>query len=572
MKLIARKINPEVAKSLEQAGEHPLLARLFSSRGVEHTQELDLSLRHLIPPTHLKGNAQAAKLLADAIQAQRKICIVADYDCDGATACAVAITGLRLLGAKFVDFLVPDRLNDGYGLTPNIARRVKNTQADILITVDNGIASIEGVKMAKDLGLEVIITDHHLPGNSLPCADVIVNPNQAGCHFESKHLAGVGVMFYVLLGLRAELRSRGVFSAPDQPEPKLDQLLPLVALGSVADVVSLDLNNRRLVHQGLERIRKGQMPLGLKALIAVCNKEHSQLSSQDLGFAIGPRINAAGRLSDMTLGIECLITNDDTRAQQLAQTLDQINKDRKTIELEMKEQALEIASTLMDETETAPAALSIFDPDFHEGVIGIVASRLKDHYHRPTFVFANSSAPGKAHLLKGSGRSITGFHLRDALDLMSKRYPDLIVQFGGHAMAAGCSIEEDQLALFEMAFQETALELLSPQDLSQDMLIDGSLGEGNCQLEVAKKIKSTVWGQGFLAPVFMDDMQVLEQRIVGEQHLSLKLKLGELSIDGIWFGRREPLEQRACLAYKLEIDTWRGMEKLKLFIQSDFSG
>ena len=569
MKLIPRQFNPDVAKSLEEAGEHPLMAQLLSSRGVKHAQELDLSLKHLIAPSQLKGNANAARMLADAIQAQKNICVVADYDCDGATACAVALTGLRLLGAKFVHFIVPDRLNDGYGLTPIIARRVKESQADVLITVDNGIASFEGVNTAKSLGLDVIITDHHLPAQVLPNADVIVNPNQEGCSFESKNLAGVGVMFYVLLGLRAELRSRGFFSAQSIEEPKLDQLLPLVALGSVADLVTLDLNNRRLIHQGLERIRKGQMPLGLKALIAISAREPAQLCSQDLGFAIGPRINAAGRLSDMTLGIECLITNDAARAHLLAQTLDQINKDRKSIELDMKEQALEIALSLLDENETAPAALCIFDPDFHEGVIGIVASRVKELYHRPTFVFSNSTASDKTHLLKGSGRSIPGFHLRDALDLMSKRYPDLIAQFGGHAMAAGCSIEEDQLALFEAAFQEVALERLSPQDLTQELLIDGPLGDINCQLNVAKMLKSTVWGQGFLAPIFMDDMQVLDQRIVGEQHLSLKLKMGELLVDGIWFGRRETLGQQVCLVYKLEIDTWRGIEKLKLFIQSD---
>jgi len=568
MKLLPRTPLPDIAQSLTLAGEHPLLAHLFSSRGIKSNSELDCSLKLLIPPAQLKGQGEAAHLLANAIQESKRICIVADYDCDGATACAVAMTGLELLGARHVHFLVPDRVNDGYGLTPKIAQRVKDTQAQVLITVDNGIASIEGVQMAKHLGLDVIITDHHLPGSSLPHADVIVNPNQEGCQFESKNLAGVGVMFYVLLALRAELRSRDFFINQKMDEPKLDQLLPLVALGSIADVVSLDTNNRRLVHQGLERIKRGTMPLGLKALIEVSAKDPTQLSSQDLGFSIGPRINAAGRLSDMTLGIECLITKDPKRAQFLAQTLDQINKERKSIELDMKEQALEIAMSLIDESEDTPAALCIFDPDFHEGVIGIVASRVKDLYHRPTFVFANSSAEDKSHLLKGSGRSIAGFHLRDALDLISKRYPELIVQFGGHAMAAGCSIEEDQLSLFEVAFQEVAVELLSPEDLTQVVLVDGPLGQENCQIEIAKKIKSTVWGQGFLAPIFVDEFDIVEQRIVGEQHLALKLKLGQLMIDGIWFGHQEPLSSKCTLAYKLEIDSWRGVEKLKLIIQS----
>jgi single-stranded-DNA-specific exonuclease len=569
MKIIQRNSDALSAQSLQQAGEHPLLAQLFSSRGVKDAKDLDLSLKLLLPPSTLKGNQEAAQLLADAIASQKRICIVADYDCDGATACALGVTGLRLLGAKHVEFLVPDRINDGYGLTPTISQRVKSTQADVLITVDNGIASLEGVRVAKDLGLQVIITDHHLPAQELPNADVIVNPNQMGCPFESKNLAGVGVMFYVLLALRAELRSRGLFDNDQNKEPKLDQLLPLVALGSVADVVSLDVNNRRLVHQGLERIKKGLMPQGLRALIDVCAREHTQLSSDDLGYAIGPRINAAGRLSDMTLGIECLITDDQRRARELADMLDQINKDRKSIELDMKEQALEIAMSLFEEGTPPPAALCIFEPDFHEGVIGIVASRVKDLYHRPTFVFANSTAKGKEHMLKGSGRSIAGFHLRDALDLMSKRYPSLIAQFGGHAMAAGCSIEEDQLALFEVAFQELAFSLLDPADLNQEMLVDGSLGEENCDLNIAKKIKSTVWGQGFSAPIFTDELQVVEQRIVGEQHLSLKLKLGTRAVDGIWFGRTERLGPVARLAYKLDIDKWRGAEKLKLFIQSD---
>lgn len=568
MKFQRRPPQLSQAQLLTEAGQHPLMAQLSASRGIHSATELDLSLKHLTPPSHLKGHQEAANLLANAIEQSKRICIVADYDCDGATACAVAITGLQMLGAQHVQFLVPDRVNDGYGLTPKIAQRVKDAQAQILVTVDNGIASLEGVQTAKDLGLEVLITDHHLPGPSLPGADVIVNPNQPGCTFESKSLAGVGVMFYVLLALRAELRARNYFTEHGLQEPKLDQLLPLVALGSVADVVSLDANNRRLVHQGLERMRRGLMPLGLKALIDVCSKDPAQLCAQDLGFSIGPRINAAGRLSDMTLGIECLLTKDEAKAKNLAQTLDQINKERKNIELDMKEQALEIAMSLVDEGEAVPAALCIFDPDFHEGVVGIVASRVKDIYHRPTFVFANSTAPGKDHLLKGSGRSIAGFHLRDALDLISKRHPQLIVQFGGHAMAAGCTIEEEQLYLFESAFEEIALELLSPEDLTQVVLTDGPLGAQHCQIETAKMIKSAVWGQGFSAPIFVDAFEVLEQRILGEQHLALKLQLGSVLVEAIWFGQSERIPAQSTLAYKMEIDSFRGIEKVKLFIQS----
>ena len=392
-------------------------------------------------------------LLADAIGADKKLCIVADYDCDGATACAVGIRGLRLLGARHVGYIVPDRVVDGYGLTAPIARRVKDSGADVLITVDNGIGSIEGVAEARALGLQVLVTDHHLPAAELPSADVIVNPNQPGCSFESKSMAGVGVMFYVLLALRAELRQRGVFDAANQP--KLDALLPLVALGTVADVVKLDANNRRLVAQGLKRVRAGALPPGMAALFTAAARKAPVATTFDFGFALGPRINAAGRLSDMTLGIECLLTDDPGRADELARTLDGINRERREIEGGMRDQAFLIAETLLAEGVNGnfepPPALCVFDPGFHEGVVGIVASRLKDKLHRPTFVFAASAAPGKGHELKGSGRSIAGFHLRDALDLVAKRHPGVLLRFGGHAMAAGCTIAADQYDVFNAA-------------------------------------------------------------------------------------------------------------------------
>jgi len=451
MKIIPRDIPPRSVWTLEQAGIHPLLARLYAARGVTSTEELDDALGKLLPPSGMLGTDRAALLLADAMAQNQRLCVVADYDCDGATACAVALRGLRLLGARNVSYLVPDRVVDGYGLTAPIAQRVKDQGADVLITVDNGIASVEGVAKAKALGLQVLVTDHHLPAATLPQADVIVNPNQPGCPFESKSIAGVGVMFYVLLALRAELRQRGVFDAATQP--KLDALLPLVALGTVADVVKLDANNRRLVAQGLKRVRALAMPAGLASLFVASGRNASTATTFDFGFALGPRINAAGRLADMTLGIECLLTDDPARADELARMLDGINRERRVIEGDMREQAMMIAESLFDEGDEPPPAICVFDPDFHEGVVGIVASRIKDKLHRPAFVFAASAAPGKEHELKGSGRSIPGFHLRDALDLVAKRYPGVLLRFGGHAMAAGCTINEERLDDFEQGLR-----------------------------------------------------------------------------------------------------------------------
>jgi single-stranded-DNA-specific exonuclease len=571
MKITERTIPDAWRQELQEAGAHPLLARLFAARGVRHPHELDLSLKSLLPPSGLSGVQTAAERLSQCILQQEPLCIVADYDCDGATACAVAYLGLQALGAVNVSYIVPDRLNDGYGLTPLIAKRVHALGAKVLMTVDNGMASFQGVEVANSLGLEVIITDHHLPAHTTPHAHVIVNPNQKGCSFESKHLAGVGVVFYVLVALRAHLRSLGHFEKTQTQEPKLDFLLPLVALGTVADVVVLDVNNRRLVEQGLIRMRQGLMPLGMKALLSVASKDPSSLCAQDLGFVLGPRINAAGRLADMSQGIDCLITPDPIKAMATAQTLESINQSRKGIEGDMKEQALELAASMLDDTETPPPALCIFDPDFHEGVVGLVASRMKELYHRPTFVFAQSQSPGKEHLLKGSGRSIAGFHLRDALDAMTKKYPDLIVQFGGHAMAAGCTIEEDQLASFELAFQDIAAQLLDAQTLQMELLCDGSLGVQHCTSEVAELLKSVVWGQGFLTPVFVDEFKVVSQKIVAQKHLSLKLLLDRVEVSGIWFGRTEPLAPSARLAYRLECDEWRGQKKVNLLIQAQVS-
>jgi single-stranded-DNA-specific exonuclease len=565
MNIIPRDIPPRSVWVLEQAGIHPLLARLYAARGVTGTEELDDALAKLLPPSGMRGIQQAASLLADAIRQNKRLCIVADYDCDGATACAVALRGLKLLGAQHVGYIVPDRIVDGYGLTAPIAQRVKDSGADVLITVDNGIASLDGVAHARALGLQVLVTDHHLPAAELPDADVIVNPNQPGCDFASKSIAGVGVMFYVLLALRSELRARGVFDASTQP--KLDTLLPLVALGTVADVVKLDANNRRLVAQGLKRVRALAMPAGLASLFVASGRSAPVATTFDFGFALGPRINAAGRLSDMTLGIECLITDDPARADELARTLDGINRERRVIEGDMREQAMLIAESLFDEDDEPPPAICVFDPDFHEGVVGIVASRIKDKLHRPAFVFAASAAPGKEHELKGSGRSIPGFHLRDALDLVAKRHPGVLLRFGGHAMAAGCTIHEDGLDTFEHGLIAVAQEWLDAATLTRRLETDGPLAPEYRRVDLVDTLHKEVWGQGFAAPTFSEEVEVVSQRLVGEKHLSLKLKHQGQPVDGIWFGRTEPLPSKVTLAFRLDADEWNGMRRVRFLVE-----
>ncbi len=598
MKIVTRNIPPRSAWTLEQAGVHPLLAQLFAARGVRSADELDDGLARLLPPDALLGASAAAALLADAIQSDKKLCIVADYDCDGATACAVGVRGLRLLGARHVSYIVPDRVIDGYGLTAPISQRVKDSGADLLITVDNGIASFEGVAMARQLGLQVLVTDHHLPADSdgqirLPEADVIVNPNQPLCTFASKSLAGVGVMFYVLLALRAELRRRGRYdgavagppqdgSAPSGgsaahkvasvgvsvTQPKLDTLLPLVALGTVSDVVKLDANNRRLVAQGLKRVRALAIPVGMAALFEVSGRRAEAATTFDFGFALGPRINAAGRLSDMRLGIECLLSDDPARAAELARMLDGINRERREIEGGMRDQALQIAQAMFQDEQLPPPAICVFDPEFHEGVVGIVASRIKDKLHRPTFVFAASSAPGHEHELKGSGRSIAGFHLRDALDLLAKREPGLLLRFGGHAMAAGCTIARTALPAFEQGLSRVAQEWLDAATLTRRIDTDGALLPQYRRVELVDELQRQVWGQGFAAPTFSEELEVLSQRLVGEKHLSLKLKHQGQAVDGIWFGRTEPLPARVKLAFRLDADAWNGVRRVRFLIEA----
>ena len=574
MKIIHREVPPRSAWALEQEGVHPLLAQLYAARGVHDIGELDDSLSLLQPPEQMLGAREAALMLADAMAAGQRVCIVADYDCDGATACATALRGLKLLGAPLgwssIDYLVPDRVADGYGLTPSIAERVKDRGADLLVTVDNGIASVDGVAHARQLGLQVLITDHHLPAVidgqvQLPQDCVIVNPSQPGCGFASKAIAGVGVMFYVLLALRAELRARGAFDAKTQP--RIDSLLPLVALGTVADVVKLDAQNRRLVAQGLRRIRAGALPVGLAALFQVASRRASQANSLDLGYAIGPRLNAAGRLADMTLGIECLTTDAPARATELAHRLDSINRERKTLEGDMREQALQLAEQLWDESETPPPALCLFDPDFHEGVVGIVAARLKDKLYRPTFVFAASQAEGKAHELKGSGRSIPGFHLRDALDLIAKRHPGVLLRFGGHAAAAGCTIAEDQLDTFDEAFQRIAAEWLDAATLQRRLETDGPLPAQYRNVEMVDTLNQEVWGQGFAPPLFCEEVELISQRLVGGKHLQIKMRHGGEVVDGIWFGHADPLPARVKLAYRLDVDEWQGQRRLRFMVE-----
>lgn len=565
MKIIEREIPDATVQTLVQSGINPLLARLYVARGVQSMDELDTGLGKLLPPSGLRGIQEAACVLADAIAQQQRICIVADYDCDGATACAVGVRGLRMLGAQHVTYEVPDRINDGYGLSAPIARRVHAKGHELLLTVDNGIGSVEGVAEARRLGLTVVVTDHHLPGETLPTPHAMVNPNQPGCTFASKHLAGVGVMFYVLLVLRAELRTRGIFNAQNQP--KLDTLLPLVALGTVADVVKLDANNRRLVAQGLQRIRKGHMQAGIRGLYEAAGKTYAQATTSDFGFALGPRINAAGRLADMTIGIECLLTDDDSRALELAHVLTRINRDRQEMESGMRMQAFALADELWEDGSTPPAAISVFDPDFHEGVVGIVASRVKDRLHRPTFVFAASQAEGKAHELKGSGRSIPGFHLRDALDLVAKRHPGVLLRFGGHAMAAGCTLVEDQFHTFERAFAQVAQEWLDAKTLTRCVETDGPLDPAFRQADVVERLNLEVWGQGFAAPTFSEDVEVISQRLVAEKHLKLQLRHRGDVVDGIWFGRTAPLPDWVHMAFRLDINEFRGERKVQFLVE-----
>ena len=562
-----RHVPPRLQWQLEQQGVPPLLARLYASRGVVAQNELAYDLSALIPPAQLTHAAAAAELLADAIEAEAKILIVADYDCDGATACAVGIRALRAFGAK-VDYLVPNRFTDGYGLSPEIVDLAAQQSPDLIVTVDNGIASVEGVARAHELGIATLITDHHLPGESLPAADGIVNPNQPGCTFPSKNLAGVGVLFYVMLALRAELRARGAF-AEGRAEFNLASLLDLVALGTVADVVPLDRNNRILVAQGLKRMREGRLTPGLRALFSAAGRDPAKTTSQDLGFIIGPRLNAAGRLADMSLGIEALITDDEARALNIAQQLDALNRERKGIESEMQAQALAHLATLEESASpessgaSEQAGVSLFHPEWHQGVIGILASRLKEKLHRPVFAFAR----GAEHEVKGSGRSIPGLHLRDALDLLAKRAPGLLLRFGGHAMAAGVTLKEVDLPRFRELFAQIAEQLLAPADLTRTLETDGGLEAAYLSLQTVRLLENEVWGQGFAAPLFDDEFIVEQQRILKEKHLKMRLRKGEHCLDAIWFNFSQTPSATIRAAYRLTINEYNGVQTPQLMIE-----
>jgi len=555
--IITRSYPQGIALALASSGIPPLLARIYAARGINATAQLETGLDKLLPIAQLKNARRIAALLADAIAQNKKLLIVADYDADGATACAVAMRGLHAFGAR-ADFIVPNRFEYGYGLTPEIVRLAAESKPDILVTVDNGIASVEGVAEANRLGMQVLVTDHHLPGDTLPDALCIVNPNQPGCDFPSKNLAGVGVMFYVLLALRAELRRRGAYA--ESPEPNLGNLLDLVALGTVADVVKLDDNNRILVHQGLQRIRAGRACAGINALLQIARKQPAQASTYELGFIVGPRLNAAGRLEDMSLGIRCLLTNDVSEAAQLAAQLDELNRARRDIEADMQQVAL----AALEQTNPADGySLTLFDATWHQGVIGILASRLKDKFHRPVIAFANSQN-GE---LKGSGRSIPGLHLRDALDLVSKRHPHLLQKFGGHAMAAGVSMREEHLAEFQNAFETVARELLSPADLTQLIETDGALTQADFSLAAARGLEQQVWGQGFPQPLFEGDFTVQQQRVVGEKHLKLRLATEAGSFDAMLFFHADSLPQKIRAVYSLGINEYNGNTSLQLIIR-----
>lgn len=559
-KLVTRPANDKAAEQLAAAGVHPLLARLWAARGVSSPDETGQQWANLIPPRTLTHVDTAAQWLADAIDQRKKLLVIADYDCDGATACAVAVRALRSMGA-LVNYLVPNRFETGYGLSPEVvalAERHPSGKPDILITVDNGIASVDGVEAALAAGIEVLVTDHHLPGDVLPRAQAIVNPNQPGCGFPSKNLAGVGVIFYLMLALRAELRSRGVY--PANGGPRLDQLADLVALGTVADVVKLDGNNRLLVTQGLDKMRRGQMQPGLRALFAVAGRNPVQASAFDLGFALGPRINAAGRLADMSLGIECLITDDENYALKLARELDGINQQRRGIETEMQEQAL---SNLETEHQPERASVCVYHPDWHQGVVGLVASRLKEAYWRPTLAFARSGDDE----LRGSGRSIPDVHLRDVLDLVSKRLPGAILKFGGHAMAAGLTLRESAYAQFQEAFDD-AVRTLSGKSFFEPIIeTDGSLETGYANADVAGLLQQQVWGAGFPAPVFRDTFWVRHQRLLKDKHLKLSLERGHQRFDAIWFNHPETLPECIDAAYRLDQNVWNGMVSAQLIIE-----
>jgi single-stranded-DNA-specific exonuclease len=547
---------------------HPVLARVYQGRQVRSAAELDRSLERLLPPSLLKGIDAAGALLEEALRRRERILIVADFDADGATSCAVMLRALRALGAADVRYVVPDRFRFGYGLTPAIVEIAAQRQPWLLITVDNGISSLEGVAAAQRLGMRVLITDHHLPGKELPTAEAIVNPNQPQDEFPSKVIAGVGVAFYVMLALRARLRASGWFTEQSIAEPNLAKLLDLVALGTVADVVPLDHNNRILVAQGLARIQAGQGGEGLRALLRIAGRREAAVSATDLGFFVAPRLNAAGRLEDMALGIECLLTDDPARAHALAQQLDTLNRERRQIEAGMNEQAFKVVESLTLDATGMPRGLCLFDDGWHQGVIGLVASRVKERTHRPVIAFA----PAAGDELKGSARSIPTLHIRDTLDTIAARHPQLVSKFGGHAMAAGLSLKRNQYDAFREAFAEEAARQLTDDDLQGVLHSDGELTPADFTLELAELLRAHgPWGQGFAEPLFDNEFLVIDRRVVGEKHLKFQLKLNPQGkpIPAIAFGAAGVVAECARLraAYRLDINEYQGTRSLQLRVE-----
>jgi single-stranded-DNA-specific exonuclease len=550
----------------------PLLTRIYAARGVTHERELSLTLKELLKPT-LKGLPEATSLLADAVVSDARILIVGDFDCDGATSSALAVLALTAMGARQVDFLVPNRFEYGYGLTPEIVAVAAERQPDLIVTVDNGISSVEGVAAAQAQGIAVLVTDHHLPGSTLPPAEAMVNPNQPGCEFPSKNLAGVGVIFYVLNALRRELSSIGWFAEAGIPEPNMAQYLDLVALGTVADVVPLDHNNRILVEQGLQRMRAGVARPGILALLEVASRRRERLVAADLGFALGPRLNAAGRLDDISVGIQCLLSDNPTEARELAVALDDFNRDRKAIESGMQREALKMLDGLdLGEGGELPWGLCLYDARWHQGVIGILASRIKDRHHRPVIVFADTD---DGTSIKGSARSIPGLHIRDALDAVAARHPNLLHKFGGHAMAAGMSLDKNDFTAFATAFDAEVRRQLSGDDLQAVVLSDGGLNEAEFDLALAHQLRAAgPWGQHFPEPLFDGEFTLVQQRIVGDKHLKLVLaheNNNQTVLDAIAFNVDldvwpSPSTTRVRAAFKLDVNEYRGRQSLQLLV------
>jgi single-stranded-DNA-specific exonuclease len=549
---------------------HPRLKQIYADRGIEHPAQLDRSAKALLHFNLLEGVEKAVSLLSEAIATNKKIIIVGDFDADGATSTALSMMSLSMMGSTNHDYLVPNRFDFGYGLSPEIVEVAAQQQAEVIMTVDNGIACFAGVEKAKSLGITVIVTDHHLAAESLPIADAIVNPNQPGCGFLSKNLAGVGVAFYLMLALRAELKSNGWLAQQGLPVPNLADFLDIVALGTVADVVPLDENNRILVHQGLQRIRSDKCRPGIQAIIEVAGKERSRLVASDLGFVVGPRLNAAGRLDDMSLGIECLITDDPARARQIAVQLDSLNRERREIEGSMQQEAVKALDGLNLDASTLPYGLVLYQADYHQGVIGILAGRIKDKYYRPTIAFAHQDD----NTLKGSARSIPGLHIRDLLEEISSRHPDIITKFGGHAMAAGLSLPLKNLSIFEQVFHQIAEENLKDKPLAGELISDGELQTEEFTLAFAQCLKEAgPWGQGFPEPLFDGEFQLMDHRLVGSKHLKMTLKLESgVLIDAIAFNVDlaqwpNPQCSHVNLAYKLDINEFRGRTSLQLMVE-----